>query len=59
MDKTKVMMLVVDKWFVDKGFGYGKVQTGENAFIHASVVQGAEDLTVSTDACVHVVNDDV
>ena len=24
-DRTKVMKLVVDKWFVDKGFGFGKV----------------------------------
>ena len=23
-DKTKVVMLVVDKWFVDKGFGFGR-----------------------------------
>ena len=24
-DKTKVVKLIVDKWFVDKGFGFGKV----------------------------------
>ena len=28
-DKTKVVKLVVDKWFVDKGYGFGKVPTGE------------------------------
>ena len=27
-DRTKVVKLVVDKWFVDKGFGFGKVPTG-------------------------------
>ena len=37
---TKVVKLTVDKWFVDKGFGFGKVQTGEVVFIHASVVHG-------------------
>ena len=40
-DKTKVAKLVVDKWFVDKGFGFGNVPTGEVVFIHASVVRGA------------------
>ena len=38
-DRTKVVKLVVDKWFVDKGFGFGRVPTGEVVFIHASVVQ--------------------
>ena len=38
-DKTKVVKFVVDKWVVNKGFG--KVQSGEAAFIHARVVQGA------------------
>ena len=28
-DKTKAVKLVIDKWFVDKGFGFGKVPTGE------------------------------
>ena len=41
-DRTKVVKLVVDKWFDDKGFGFGKVQSGEVVFIHASAVQGAE-----------------
>ena len=30
-DKTKVVKLVVDKWFVDKGFGFGKVPTDDDA----------------------------
>ena len=34
-DRTKVVKLVVDKWFVDKGFGFGRVPTGEVIFIHA------------------------
>ena len=38
-DKTKVVKLVVDKWFVDKGFGNGKVPTGEIVFIHACMVE--------------------
>ena len=49
-DRTKVVKLVVDKWFVDKGFGFGKVPTGEVIFIHASVVRGAEVLMIGTDA---------
>ena len=52
------MKLVVDKWFVEKGFGFGKVPTGEVIFIHASVVRGAEVLTIGTDAWVQVVRDD-
>ena len=57
-DKTKVVKLVVDKWFVDKGFGFGKVPTGETIFIHASAVHGGEVLTIGTDAWVQVVNDE-
>ena len=29
-DRTKVVKLVVDKWFVDKGFGFGKASTGRS-----------------------------
>ena len=57
-DRTKVVKLIVEKWFVDKGFGFGRVPTGEVIFIHASVVQGAEVLTIGTDAWVQVVRDD-
>ena len=57
-DKTKVVKLVVDKWFVERGFDFGKVSTGEIVFIHASAVVGAEVLTIGTDAWVQVVNDD-
>ena len=57
-DRTKVAKLVVDKWFGDQGFGFGKVPAGEVVFIHASVVQGAGVLTIGTDAWVQVVNDD-
>ena len=57
-DKTKVVKVVVDKWFVDRGFGFGKVPTGEIVFIHANAVVGAEVLTIGTDAWVQVVNDD-
>ena len=56
-NKTKVAMLVVDKWFVDKGFCSGKALTGETVFIHSSVVQGAEVLTIGTDALAQVVSD--
>ena len=55
-NNTKVVKLVVDKWFVDKGSGFGKAPTGEIVFIHASVVQGAEVFMVGTDAWAHVVN---
>ena len=41
-NQTKVVKLVVDKWFVDKGCGFGKASTGEIVFIHASAVQGGE-----------------
>ena len=58
VDNTKVVKLVVDKWFVDRGFGFGKVPAGEIVFIHADAVVGAEVLTIGTDAWVQVVNDD-
>ena len=57
-DRTKVVKLVVDKWFVNKGFGFGKVPTGEVIFIHASVVRGAGVLMIGADAWVQVVRDD-
>ena len=57
-EKTKVVKLVIDKWFVDKGFGFGKVPTGETIFIHASTVHGGEVLKIGTDAWVQVVNDE-
>ena len=50
--------MLVGKWFVDKGYGFGKAPTGEIVFIHASAVQGAEVLTIGIDAWVQVVNDD-
>ena len=57
-DRTKVVKLVVDKWFVDKGCGFGRVPTGEVIFIHASVVRGAKVLMIGIDAWVQVVRDD-
>ena len=57
-DHSKVVKVIVDKWFVDKGFGFGKTPTGQVVFIHASAVQGAEVLKIGTDARVEVVNDD-
>ena len=56
--RTKVVKLVVDKWFVDKGFGFDKVPTGEVVFIHACAVRGAEIFTIGTDAWVQVVHND-
>ena len=56
-DRTKVVKLTVDKWFVDKGFGFGKAPSGEVVFIQASAVQGAEVLVVGTDAWTPVVSD--
>ena len=35
----EVVKLTVDKQLVDKGFRFGKVQTGEVLFTHASIVQ--------------------
>ena len=57
-NQSKAVKVVVDKWFVDKGYGFEKTPTGEIVFIHASTVQGAEVLTIGTDAWVQVVNDD-
>ena len=57
-DHSKVVRVIVDKWFVDKGFGFGKTPSGQIVFIHASAVQGAEVLKIGTDARVEVVNDD-
>ena len=56
--QSKVVKVIVDKWFVDKGFGFGRTLTGEIVFIHASAVQGAEVLKIGTDVRVQVVNDD-
>ena len=49
-NQSKVVKVIVDKWFVDKGFGFGKTPTGQSIFIHASAVQGAEVLKIGTDA---------
>ena len=48
--QSKAVKVLVDKWFVDKGYGFGKAPTGEIVFIHASAEQGAEVLTIDTDA---------
>ena len=57
-NQSKAVKVLVDKWFVDKGYGFGKAPTGEIVFIHTSAVQGAEVLTIGTDAWVQVVSDD-
>ena len=57
-NQSKAVKVVVDKWFVDKGYGFGKAPKGEIVFIHASAVHGAEVLTIGSDAWVQVVNDD-
>ena len=57
-NQSKAVKVVVDKWFVDKGYGFGKAPKGEIVFIHATAVQGAEVLTIGTDGWVQVVNDD-
>ena len=56
-DHAQVVKLTVDKWFVDKGFGFGRAPTGEVIFIRASVVQGAEVLAIGTEAWTQVVSD--
>ena len=38
-NQSKAVKVLVDKWFVDKGYGFGKAPTGEIVFIHASAVQ--------------------
>ena len=57
-NQSKAVKVLVDKWFVNEGYGFGKAPTGEIVFIHVSAVQGAEVLTIGTDAWVQVVNDD-
>ena len=57
-NQSKVVKVIVDKWFVHKGFGFGKTPTGEIVFIHASAVQGAEVLKIGTDTRAQVVNGD-
>ena len=47
---SKVVKVIVDKWFVEKGYNLRRTPTGEIVFIHASAVQGAEVLTIGTDA---------
>ena len=50
-NQSKAVKVVVDKWFVDKGYGFGRAPTGEIVFIHASTVQGAEVLTIGERRC--------
>ena len=50
MNQSKAVKMIVDTWFVDKGYGFGKAPTGEVVFIHAGAVQGAEVLMTGTDA---------
>ena len=57
-NQSKAVKVVVHKWFVDKGYVFGKAPTSEVVFIQASAVQSAEVLTIGTDAWVQVVNDD-
>ena len=57
-NQSRAVKVLVDKWFVDKDYGFGKAPTGEIVFIHASAVQGAEVLTIGTDAWVQVLNDE-
>ena len=38
-DRTKIVELAVDKWFVDMGYGFGKALEGEIVFINASAVR--------------------
>ena len=57
-NQSKAVKVFVDKWFVDKGYGFGRAPSGEIVFIHASAVQGAEVFTIGTEAWVQVVNDD-
>ena len=54
-NQSKAVKVVVDKWFVDKGYSFGRAPAGEVIFIHASGVQVAEVLTIGTDAWVQVV----
>ena len=42
LNQSKAVKVLVDKWFVDKGDGFGRAPTGEIVFIHASAVQGGE-----------------
>ena len=56
-DRTKIVKLVVDKWFVDKGHGFGRASSSEAVFIHVSAVQGAEVLTIGVDAWAQVGSD--
>ena len=57
-EQEEVTKLVVEKSFVEKGFGVGKVHTSEIVFIHASAVEGTEVLMIGTDAWVQVVSND-
>ena len=52
MNQSKAVKMIVDTWFVDKGYGFGKAPSGEVVFIHAGAVQGAEVLMTGTGAWV-------
>ena len=37
--QSNVVKVIVDKWFVDKGFGFGKTPTGQSVFIQCRVLK--------------------
>ena len=39
-NQSMAVKVIVDKWFVGGGYGFGRPPTGEIIFIHASAVQG-------------------
>ena len=55
--ESKAVKVVVDKWFADNGYGFGKAPTGDVVFIHASAAQSAKVLEIGTNAWVQVVHD--
>ena len=46
-NQSKAVKVLVDKWFVDKGYGFGKAPTGgKSSSSTLRAVQGAEVLTI-------------
>ena len=51
MNQSKAVKVFVDKWFVNKGCGFGRAPTGEIVVIHASAVQGADFFSSAPARC--------
>ena len=53
LEKKEPTLACVESWFVEKGYGFGKIGS-ETIFIHASAVRAGESLMVNEQAVVRI-----